>query len=334
MFADADHEVIDSPEALFRHLYEEHGVEEARDLDPDSAPLQFWLRRHADLERAQRAARRPDPPPDPPARPEPGPEARSSAQRPPEPEVRTPAQPPPEREVRSSAKRPREAQVRSSAQRPRPEAHGRAEPRREPAPPFPPTGGRGPGQTDGAGVGRDGRRHAGFGDPLVEAVARALAGRGYDEAVVRSAIRSFAPDGRGPSGEAAVRAALIEPMLQSAAERLLGAPGAGRPADGSRPFPASERRQSTPAPQRPQPAPAAPARPAAAAEPDPAPAQPPRREEPVRPEAAWAVLWADLADSGRRPGDGAGSAGGDDGDDLMAVANAVQARRRVRLLRR
>jgi hypothetical protein len=334
MFADADHEVIDSPEALFRHLYEEHGVEEARDLDPDSAPLQFWLRRHTDLERAQRAARRPDPPPDPPARPEPGPEARSSAQPPPEPEVRTPAQPPPEREVRSSAKRPREAEVRSSAQRPRPEAHGRAEPRREPAPPFPPTGGRGPGRPDGAGVGRDGRRHAGFGDPLVEAVARALAGRGYDEAVVRSAIRSFAPDGRGPSGEAAVRAALIEPMLQSAAERLLGAPGAGRPADGSRPFPASERRQSTPAPQRPQPAPAAPARPAAAAEPDPAPAQPPRREEPVRPEAAWAVLWADLADSGRRPGDGAGSAAGDDGDDLMAVANAVQARRRVRLLRR
>jgi hypothetical protein len=334
MFADADHEVIDSPEALFRHLYEEHGVEEARDLDPDSAPLQFWLRRHADLERAQRAARRPDPPPDPPARPEPGPEARSSAQPPPEPEVRTPAQPPPEREVRSSAKQPRKAEVRSSAQRPRPEAHGRAEPRREPAPPFPPTGGRGPGRPDGAGVGRDGRRHAGFGDPLVEAVARALAGRGYDEAVVRSAIRSFAPDGRGPSGEAAVRAALIEPMLQSAAERLLGAPGAGRPADGSRPFPASERRQSTPAPQRPQPAPAAPARPAAAAEPDPAPAQPPRREEPVRPEAAWAVLWADLADSGRRPGDGAGSAGGDDGDDLMAVANAVQARRRVRLLRR
>jgi hypothetical protein len=45
------------------------------------------------------------------------------------------------------------------------------------------------------------------------------------------------------------------------------------------------------------------------------------------------VLWADLADSGRRPGDRAG-APGDDGDDLMAVANAVQARRRVRLLRR
>jgi hypothetical protein len=45
------------------------------------------------------------------------------------------------------------------------------------------------------------------------------------------------------------------------------------------------------------------------------------------------VLWADLADTGRRPGEGTGPAG-DDGDDLMAVANAVQARRRVRLLRR
>jgi hypothetical protein len=45
------------------------------------------------------------------------------------------------------------------------------------------------------------------------------------------------------------------------------------------------------------------------------------------------VFWSDLADTGRRAGEGGGS-GGDDGDDLMAVANAVQARRRVRLLRR
>src|SRR3982751_6487196 len=70
MFADADHEIIDSPEALFRHLYEEHGVEEARDLDPETAPLQFWLRRHTDLDRAQRPPR---PPPEPPA--DPGPSA-------------------------------------------------------------------------------------------------------------------------------------------------------------------------------------------------------------------------------------------------------------------
>jgi cell division septation protein DedD len=167
-------------------------------------------------------------------------------------------------------------------------------------------------------------------------MARALAGRGYDEAVVRSAIRSFAAEGRGPSGEAAVRAVFVEPMLQWAAEHLLDAPGTSRPAAGSGPFPASERRQPAPTPQRPQPAPAAPTRAApTAAEPeaDPAPASRPRREEPVRPEAAWAVLWADLADSGRRPDEAAGS-GGDDGDDLMAVANAVQARRRVRLLRR
>ena len=251
MSADADHEVIDSPAALFRHLYEEHGVSEARDLDPESAPLQFWLRRHADLERDQRAGRvanrQPDPPPEP--------------ARPPEPR--------------------------------QPEARRPPETRRPP----------------------EGRRHAGFGDPLVEGLARALAGRGHDEAAVRSAIRSFA-NGRGPSGEAAVRAAFVEPMVQAAAERLLGAPRTARPPD----------------PGATEPAPAAPARPAAGrANPDPAP-DPPRREEPARPEAAWAVLWADLGDSVRRPGEGA--AAGDDGDDLMAVANAVQARRRVRLLRR
>jgi hypothetical protein len=248
MSADADHEVIDSPAALFRHLYEEHGVEEARDLDPESAPLQFWLRRHADLERDQRA----------------GPVANRQPDSPPE-----PARPPEPRPPRAEARRPPE-----------------------------------------------GRRYAGFGDPLVEGLARALAGRGHDEAAVRSAIRSFA-NGRGPGGEAAVRAAFVEPMVQAAAERLLGAPRAARPPD----------------PGATEPAPAAPARPAAGrARPDPAPDPPPRREEPARPEAAWAVLWADLGDSVRRPGEGA--AAGDDGDDLMAVANAVQARRRVRLLRR
>lgn len=326
MFADADHEVIDSPAALFRHLYEEHGVEEARDLDPDSAPLQFWVRRHADLERAQRAARRQPDPPTPP-----GPEARSPAQQPPQPEARTSAQRPPEPGARSSGRRGREPERRPSAQRGRSGTPGRAEAGAAPAPPFPPAGGRGPGRPDGAGAGREGRRHAGFGDPLVEAVARALAGRGYDEAVVRSAIRSFAAHTGGPSGEAAVRAVFVEPMLQWAAEHLLDAPGTSRPAPGSGPFPPSERRQPAPTPQRPQPTPATSTRPAAA-RPEPAPA-PASRPEPVRPEAAWAVLWADLADSGRRPDEGAGS-GGDDGDDLMAVANAVQARRRVRLLRR
>jgi hypothetical protein len=279
MFADADHEVIDSPEALFRHLYEEHGVEEARDLDPETAPLQFWLRRHADLERAQRAARR---------RPDPEPER--PAQQPEPPERRAQAEPPF-----------------------RPEPRPQAEPRRDPPPPPRPPGGRGPGRPDGGSTVGGGRGRARFGDPLVEAMARALAGRGFDEAAVRSAIRSFS-NGQGPSGEAAVRASFVEPMLQAAAERLLGAPRSTRPAD-----------RQPDAPEAP--------RSAERTQPAPAPPPPPRREEPARPEAAWAGLWADLADSGRRPGDGGGS-GGEDGDDLMAVANAVQARRRVRLLRR
>ena len=265
MFADADHEVIDSPEALFRHLHEEHGVEEARDLDPETAPLQFWLRRHAELERAERTARR---------QPEP------SNQPDPDPEPRPPAEP--------------------RAQRPRPEARPRP-----PSPPPPPPAGR---------------RHAGFGDPLVEAVARTLAGRGYEEAAVRAAIRSFDGAGPGPGGEARLLAAFVEPMLQSVAEHLLGAAGSRRP------------------PARPQPQPAAPppqaSRPAAGAAPAPAPAA--AREEPARPEAAWAVLWADLADPGRRRARGGAGTGppDDDGDDLMAVANAIQGRRRVRRLRR
>ena len=281
MSADADHEVIDSPEALFRHLYEEHGVEEARDLDPETAPLQFWLRRHTDLERAERAARRqPDPPPEPPAQPEeeeePEPRPAAQAQRP------------------EGWGRPRTEQSRA-------EARGRTEARRDDAWSQPRSGRAQPGP--GGGAGREGRRHAPFGDPLVEAMARALAGRGHDETAVRSAIRSFGAGGAGPSGVAAVRAAFVEPMLQSAAERLLGAPRSARPAEAAGP---------SSAPERPQ---------------------PPRREEPARPEAVWAGIWADLADTGRRPSQSAGTRG-DDGDDLMAVANAVQARRRVRRRRR
>jgi len=64
---DFDHEVLDSPEALLRHLYEVHGVEEARDANPVTAPIQFWIRKHAELERDAGA-----PPPDPrPAPPDP-----------------------------------------------------------------------------------------------------------------------------------------------------------------------------------------------------------------------------------------------------------------------
>ena len=258
--SDADHEVIDSPEALFRHLYDEHGVEEARDLDPETAPLQFWLRRHAELERAQGTARGNDGPPA-----DPGPQAR------PRPEAE--ARPHPDPDARSRAEP-------SPRRRPEPEARTRAESRPPP-----------------------GRRPAGFGDPLVEALARALAGRGHDEAAVRAAIRSFAGAAGKPAGEAAVRAAFVEPMLQAAADRLLGTPAAARSPSHS--------------PTDPTPSPSPTAAPA---------------EEPARPEAAWAVLWADLAES-RQPGGDRGS-GGEDGDDLMAVANAVQQQRRVRLLRR
>jgi hypothetical protein len=283
MFSDADHEVIDSPEALFRHLYEEHRVEEARELDPDTAPLQFWLRRHTDLERAERAARRQPERAQPERRTEPAPQP-----------VRAQAPPPPQDQPAPRAE---------PALRDRPERRAQA------------TGG-----------GREGRRPAGFGDPLVEALARALAGRGHDEVAVRSAIRSFADPGRGPAGEAAVRSVFVEPMLQSVAEHLLGAaPRSPRPAPPSQSAPAAT---TGPPPASPPPEDWA-----DQAWSRPAPPAPPAREEPVRPEAAWAVLWADLADTGRRPGDGPATAG-DDGDDLMAVANAVQARRRVRLLRR
>jgi hypothetical protein len=328
MFSDADHEVIDSPEALFRHLYEEHGVEEARELDPDTAPLQFWLRRHADLERAERAARRhPNQPPDPPPPPQPQPH--------PQPQPAPRRQP--ERARPGRRTEPAPQPVRAQAPPPRDQPAPRAEPapRGEPAPRAQPER-----RAQATGGGREGRRPAGFGDPLVEALARALAGRGHDEVAVRSAIRSFADPGQGPAGEAAVRSVFVEPMLQSVAEHLLGAaPRPPRPA----PPPQSAPAATTGAPPAPPPPEAwadqAWSRPAPPAPPDEqarsraTPPASPGREEPVRPEAAWAVLWADLADTGRRPGDGPAAAG-DDGDDLMAVANAVQARRRVRLLRR
>jgi hypothetical protein len=53
---DDEHEVIDSPTALFRHLVEAHDLAEARDLDPLTTPVHPWLRRHAELERAARLA--------------------------------------------------------------------------------------------------------------------------------------------------------------------------------------------------------------------------------------------------------------------------------------
>jgi hypothetical protein len=283
MSADADHEVIDSPEALFRHLYEAHHVEEALDLDPETAPVQFWLRRHAELERQAPPAPRPA----------------------------------------------------------------------EPAPPPP-------------AAGLQGRRPAPFGDPLVEAVARALAGRGHDEAAVRGAIRGYASPGGGRTGEAAVHGDFVEPMLRAAAERLLGAGQAA-----GRPFPAAHA-PAPPQPTRPQ-AGRPHADPPAATRPGPGrpdanSPQPTRREaggtdagrrraraEPPatgpeagqpevtrrdagrpeaagqdadRPEAAWAGLWADLGDVGTRRAPAGGAAVAD--DELMAIADAVQRRKKRR----
>jgi hypothetical protein len=234
MSVDADHQVIDSPEALFRHLYEDHQVEEVRDLDPLAAPLHFWLRRHAELERDERAA--------------------------------------------AAAGQPRQ-----------PAATGQDQGGR-PAPP----GQQAPGWT-----GREGRRPAAFADPLVEALARALIGRGHDEAAVRGAIRAHATRDGTRAGEAAVRADLVEPMLRAAAERLLGT---RRPDPAGAPRP--DRADAAPRPDRADGAP------------------PPDRAERERPEAAWAGLWEDLADgaAGRR----AEAAAAGPQDDLMAVADAVQ----------
>jgi hypothetical protein len=273
MSADADHEVIESPEALFRHLYEAHGVQEALELDPETAPVQFWVRRHAELEREARV----DPPGNPPG---------------------VPRSPPAEA-------RPERRSEPVAAQRP-----------------------------EGPGPGREGRRPAAFGDPLVEAVARALAGRGYGEAAVRGAIRGYASPAGGRTGEAALRGDLIEPMLRAAAERLLDAaqqpPPAERvPGSAQQPPPTSRR-------------PAEPQAPRTDAPVDREGSGEPRRGAPVNregsgepqggaaanPEAAWAVFWADLAETAPRRG-AAGTTGGAD-DDLMAVADAVQRRRKRR----
>lgn len=152
---DLDHEVIDSPQALFRHLHEAHGVAEALDLDPATAPLQFWLRKHAELERAATRAT---------------------------------------------------VQDRMAAP-----AAARA------------SGGPGPaspGEVTGSGPRP---RFRPFADPVVEAVAAALVGRGLDERRVRRGLSTFSgTDGR--HGEEAVRAAFIAPMLQAVAAHLAGDP--------------------------------------------------------------------------------------------------------------
>jgi hypothetical protein len=179
MFDDVDHEVIDSPAALLRHLYEEHHVAEARDLDPATAPVQFWLRRHAELERAATLQA-----------------ARAIVQ----------GGPPSPPEAGGPPARPGRAEEAT-----RPEGGGRQ-----------------------AADATPGRGSGGFADPLVEAVAVALARRGLDERRVRSWIRGYrGRDGR-LRGEDGVRAEFIRPLLDALAGRVAGAAAPPRPGAGER----------------------------------------------------------------------------------------------------
>jgi hypothetical protein len=217
---DFDHEVIDSPQALLRHLYQAHGVQEARDVNPDTAPLQFWVRRHAELERAGATPRE------------------------------RPAAPP----------APAPTPTRPAAGEPRPPAAG---PRYRP-----------------------------FADPLVEAAVTALVRRGLEERQVRRWIASH-------GGEEAVRATLLDPVVEALAARMRG--GEEGPPQ-SRQTPAAP----TGAPTPPAPSPAGPL------------------------DADFMAI-ADVLQSRRRRG-GRGQrepsprppARADDHDDYMAVANAVQ----------
>ena len=229
MFSDADHEIIDSPEALFRHLYEEHGVEEARRTGPGHSSA------CSSGSAAMRTWNAPSVPPAAPTNPR-TPLHRPSRSRRPDANRNGPS--------RSGGPSPRPS--RSGPRRRRPRTSRRRGPSRRP----------GPGRerrAQATGGGREGRRPAGFGDPLVEALARALAGRGHDEVAVRSAIRSFADPGRGPAGEAAVRSVFVEPML-SRSPITSSAPPPARPA---RPRPPNRRRppRPVPLPRRPLPRP-------------------------------------------------------------------------------
>jgi hypothetical protein len=147
---DFDHEVIDSPQALLRHLYEAHGVEEARDVNPNTAPVQFWVRRHAELERAGATPReRPSAPPAP---------AQGQAVAP----------PPAQGRATAPTAAPGPASAPPTAPGPTPNRPAASEPR-------PPSAGP---------------RYRPFADPLVEAAVTALVRRGLEERQVRRWIAS------------------------------------------------------------------------------------------------------------------------------------------------
>ena len=323
-----DHEVIDSPQALFRHLYEAHGLVEALDLDPDTAPLQFWLRRHTELERA--ATRAPAQDPITPA--QEGIVADRDRMAPARdgvaavrdgmaafPVVRASTGRGPTNPSASSTSAARSPAVGRSpaAERPAPAA-------RHAAPDRPPSTGRLPAPDR---LAQAGPRFRPFADPLVEALATALVERGLEEREVRRGLSTFTgADGR--HGEEAVRAAFIAPMLEAVAAHLAGDPwrGARRtqppPGPPSEPVP-SERAASRPAPWGPAPTePVQAVGPAArgAAEREPAAAR-------AEPAAAGQETWVAQPSATR-------GAGPEPEVDFMAIADVLQERRRPRRSRR
>jgi nicotinate-nucleotide--dimethylbenzimidazole phosphoribosyltransferase len=203
---DFDHEVIDSPEALFRHLYEAHGVAEAHDVDPATAPLQFWLRKHSELERAARRAAAAE-------RPENAQRAGDDVANP-EGTPRLIAEPP--GSARAPTSQPSARSGASTGPGPSSNRSGRVTH-------FGRDSGRSNAEvsTTGARSATPGPRFRPFTDPLIEAVAVALVGRGMDERSVRRGLSTFAGPG-GRHGEAAVRDAFISPMLDEIAARLTG----------------------------------------------------------------------------------------------------------------
>jgi hypothetical protein len=231
-----EHEVIESAEALFRHLHEAHGVEAAAGLDPDSTPVEPWLRRHAALERAarrsareSREADRPEPRrerPEPAAarrdrprdafgqggRPEAGHGGRVFDQQ-------RDRQPPDERQ---RATRP--GGQASSGQ---PSSSGHAAAAR--AASGRPTSGQA--RPDQAGAAQGG----GVRDPLVRALAAELVRLGHDERAVWRYVRRYValtPEG-GLTGEAGIRASFLDPILDVIAEQLDPTAGATRTGAGA-----------------------------------------------------------------------------------------------------
>jgi|SRR6266487_1948834 hypothetical protein len=310
-----DHEVIDSPQALFRHLYEAHGLVEALDLDPDTAPLQFWLRRHTELERA--ATRAPAQDRITPTRDHTAPaDGRIVADR----DRMAPAR---DRVaaardgmaafpvVRASAGRGPTSPSASSASAARSPAVGRSPATERPAPSAhhaapdrPPSTGRLPAPDR---LAQAGPRFRPFADPLVEALATALVERDLEEREVRRGLSTFTgADGR--HGEEAVRAAFIVPMLEAVAAHLAGDPWRGARRTQPPPGPPSEPVQAV--------GPAA----RGAAEREPAAAR-------AEPAAAGQETWVAQPSATR-------GAGPEPEVDFMAIADVLQERRRSRRSRR